>query len=303
MSSNHFLSKENVSTLWDVISDEEMFKYLKRDKQENISQMFLKNLRGFYDVERGKTDKIVNMNKKYILLILNYIKKTFPQEQQPNRIKISYEELPVKEAITYEEIQNDRRSQFDRDLNRAQEDFTNAVTMKVPDVPNFADNYKEAPIKEMDKILKEMTAKRNYEVEQISRTHQSGETNVNTWLKPQETSLKSKKFTPTSQTEQNNYRKTKYLDNDGNLNPKKNVSWDKSIDGNKSIDDNVNIEDSVTNIHNTSNDDEPDENIFSKFKTVKSDTTNNKELNELKEEMKSLNSKLDKIIDLLSNKN
>ena len=58
----------------------------------------LRNIKGFYDVERSKTNNIVDINKKYILLILNYIKKNFSQSM-PNKIKISKEE-PVKELIT-----------------------------------------------------------------------------------------------------------------------------------------------------------------------------------------------------------
>ena len=293
MNTNLFLHKDNVNTLWDVISDEDVFKYLKRGDQEKISQMFVKNLKGFYDTERVKTNNIVDMNKKYILLILNYIKKNF-SPNVPQKIQISYEELPTKDLITYEEIQNDRRSQFDRDYNRAQEEFTNAVTLKVPETPTFADNYKDEPIREMDKILKEMTAKRNYEVEQINRQYNSNGNETN-WLKSQETSLKTEKFTPSPQPEENNYRKTKYINAEGELTPKKNVSWDKSIDSNKNLEQN--------NISLHIEDDEPDDNIFSKFKKVPAvaEPIHNKELNELKEEIKVLHSKLDKIMDLLSN--
>lgn len=288
MATNTFLNKENIKLLWDVISDEDIFKYLKSNSQERISQMFINNLRGFYEIERKKTNNIVDINKKYILLILNHIKNTY-SSVVPNKIKISYEEPPLKELVTYEEIQNDRKSQFDRDLNRAQEEFTNAVTLKVPDVPNFSDNYKETPITEMDKILKEMTAKRNYEVEQINRRfNDSGEDNASNWLKSQETSLKSEKFTP-SQPEQNDYKKTKYINSEGDLTPKKNVTWDKNIEQDKN------------NISLHIEDDEPDENIFSKFKKVPAEPiVNNKELNELKEDIKILHLKLDKIIDLLS---
>jgi hypothetical protein len=273
MATNTFLNKDNIKMLWDVISDEDIFKYLKLDIQERISQMFVNNLRGFYETEKVKTNNVVDINKKYILLILNYIKKNF-SPVVPNKIKISYEEPPIKELVTYEEIQNDRKSQFDRDLNRAQEEFTNAVTLKVPDVPNFSDNYKEAPITEIDKILKEMTAKRNYEVEQISKRQQSSENDTINWLKSQETSLKTEKFTPL-QPEQNDYKKTKYVNSEGDLTTKKSVYWNK-------------IE------H-----DESDENIFSKFKKV-STASPNINLNELKEEMKVLHSKLDKIMDLLT---
>ena len=288
MATNAFLNKDNIKMLWDVISDEDIFKYLKLNSQERISQMFVNNLRGFYETERKKTNNVVDINKKYILLILNHIKKTY-SPVVPNKIKISYEEPPIKELVTYEEIQNDRKSQFDRDLNRAQEEFTNAVTLKVPDVPNFSDNYKESPITEMDKILKEMTAKRNYEVEQINKRQQSSESDTSNWLKSQETSLKSEKFTPSP--ENNNSSRLKYLNSEGQLLPtkeqnKKSVSW-----GDTESRDNIEM----------IIDDEPEETIFSKFKKV-STASPNINLNELKEEMKILNSKLDKIIDLLSGK-
>jgi hypothetical protein len=287
MSINQFLHKDNISTLWDVISDEDIFKFQKRDSQEKIYQMFVNNVKGFYDVERTKTNNVVDVNKKYILLILNYIKKNFSQSM-PNKIRISKEE-PVKELITYEEIQNDRRSQFDRDYSRAQEEFTNSVTMKVPDVPNFSDNYKEEPIREIDKILKEMTAKRNYEVDQIIKKKQPDEVDANNWLKSQETSLKSEKFTPP--TANNNSSRLKYLNSDGELLPtkeqsKKSVSW--------------NEKDNIEMII----DDEPDEDIFSKFKKVEAKTevisNNSNELNEVKAEIKKLHAKLDKIIQLLN---
>jgi len=292
MSINQFLHKDNLSTLWDVISDEDIFKFQKRDSQEKIYQMFVNNVKGFYDVEKTKTNNVVDVNKKYILLILNYIKKNFSQSM-PNKIRISKEE-PIKELITYEEIQNDRRSQFDRDYSRAQEEFTNSVTMKVPDVPNFSDNYKEEPIREMDKILKEMTAKRNYEVDQITKKNQPGEVDANNWLKPQETSLKTEKFTPPS--ENNNSRRLKYLNSDGELLPtkeqsKKSVSW--------------NEKDNIEMII----DDEPDEDIFSKFKkveakteTISSNSNSNSELREVKAEIKLLHTKLDKIIQILNEK-
>ena len=72
MATNTFLNKDNIKMLWDVISDEDIFKYLKLDIQERISQMFVNNLRGFYETEKVKTNNVVDINKKYILLILNY---------------------------------------------------------------------------------------------------------------------------------------------------------------------------------------------------------------------------------------
>lgn len=293
--------------LWDVVSDEDIFKFLTPDIQSKIYNLFLSNIQGFFEVERTKNNSLVDLNKKYILLILNHIKKTYPY--QPSKIKI-HNEPPVKELITYEEIQNDRKSQFEKDFSRRQEEFEDSMTIKPPPVPEFADKETDRPIKEMDKILKEMQAQRNYEVEQINRTYNT--TNqVDNWLKPQETSLKTEKFQNNlDKSEQpQNYSRFKFLNEiEPNLSPtntKKNVSFSNT--------------DVVNTFTTEPEHDEEDINIFSKLKKVnkKEDnikleihepTINDKNLNEdriakLERNMLNLNEKMDKIIALLSQQN
>jgi hypothetical protein len=199
MNINNFLTKENVNTLWDVISDEEIFKFLSRDIQSNVGNLFSTNIKGFFETEKTKTNNLIEMNKKYILLILNYIKKNHPH--QPSKIKI-LEEQPAKELITYEELQNERKTHFEKDLQQRQQEFEDTMTIKAPPVPEFADKFTDKPIGEMDKIIKEMTSKRNYEVEQFNRNYQTDINQVNNWLKPQDTSVKSEKFVPQNKPEQ-----------------------------------------------------------------------------------------------------
>jgi hypothetical protein len=305
MQINSFLIKENVNTLWDVISDEDIFKSLHRDAQSQILNVFSTNIKGFFESEKTKTNNLIDINKKYIMLILTYIKTNFSQ-QKHNKIKI-LEESPIKELITYEEIQNDRKSQFEKDLGRLQEEFTNSMTLPVPEVPTFADTYEDRPISEMDKMIKEMTAKRNYEVEQINRNHQDAN-NATNWLQPQETSIKTDKFVPQKKTEeltQTNtrvkYLNTMDLTNNNNeiisLNsPKKNVTWGE----NDEID-----EDKNTYL---------EENIFKKLKRVgngekvkleisESVTENSiiteNRITQLENGVNNLNKKMDLIIDLL----
>jgi hypothetical protein len=156
MNISNFLTKQNISMIWDVISDEDIFKFLARDGQLKISEVFTNKLKGFYDNEILKTNTLIELNKKYILLMLTFIKKNYPQK--PSKITILEEVSPTnqKNLITYEEIQNDRKSQFDKDLSRHQEEFANAMTLKVPPVPDFNDKVEEKPITEMEKIIKEM---------------------------------------------------------------------------------------------------------------------------------------------------
>ena len=293
MNHSNFLHKENVNTLWDVISDEHMFKALNRDSQSQVLQVFSNNIKGFFENEKTKTTSLIEMNKKYIVLILNYIKNNFA-EQKHNKIKI-YEEAPLKELITYEEIQNDRKSQFEKDLGKLQEEFTNSMTLRVPEVPVFADNYEETPISEMDKMIKEITAKRNYEVEQINRNHQefynnNNNNSSNNWLKPQETSIKTEKFIPQKFEETNhepsNQKRFNFLNIEEPSTLKKTVTWD------------------IESKRNDDIKDDQEENIFKKLKKVSEPTkTNEYRLTYLEKEIAHINQKIDLVIDLLLKQN
>ena len=288
MSIKQFTQKQNIEMLWDIVSDEEIFRFLPPDNQHKISQVFINNIQGFYEVEKNKTTSLVELNKKYILLILNHIKRTYPYE--PSKIKI-HNEQPVKELITFEEIQNDRKSQFERDLNKRQAEFEDSINVKIPSVPDFTDKDADKPIKEMDKLVKEMLAQRNYEVEQINRTYNEPDN----WLKPQETSLKSEKFEPPKekQEQQSQGNKFKFLNE---LTPKKNVSFSNT--------DQIQM---FTEIE-----DEENDNIFAKLKKVNVPTkeelkpvimNDEDRISKLERNMINLNEKMDKILYLLTQKN
>ena len=337
MNTTNFLNNENVKVLWDVVIDEDIIKRQSREFHENILKLFRNNLKGFYDVESQKTTNLVDMNKKYILLILNYANKQIAQNVKPEYRKIKIlDELPqkkVNELITYEEIQNDKRSQFDKDLNRRQEEFTNSMALPVPPVPKFSDNLEDGPINEIEKAIKELTSQRTYDVEQINRSNNNSlSSNVDNWLKPQETSVKNDKLSPQAQPLQNgningNNSRLKYIKTDNEnvenqvislerekqMSPKKNVTWDlKPYNYSSDVKDELLNE--VSNevrltmeeiVNDNDNINDEDANIFKLLKkvpNVKSDTNDNK-ISVLQAEVKTLNSKLDLILELLKNKN
>jgi hypothetical protein len=309
MNISNFLTKQNISMIWDVISDEDIFKFLSRDVQLKISEVFTNNLKGFYDNEILKTNTLIELNKKYILLMLTFIKNNYPQK--PSKITILEEVSPTnqKNLITYEEIQNDRKSQFDKDLSRHQEEFTNAMTLKVPPVPDFNDKLEEKPITEMEKIIKEMTAQRNYEVEQINRGFNS-QTQDDNWLKPQNTSIKNEKLQSPLKQENpnisvaNTNSKLKYLKIENEeisfnaFEPKRSVTWGENAT--KEFEENEII----------NNDSLIEQNIFKKLKRIEPKQGNNedtqkniialtKRLSEMQEEMSKMQDFLKSLTKLL----
>jgi len=330
MNTKNFLTNENVKVLWDVVIDEDIIKRQSREFQENILNLFRSNLKGFYDVESQKTTNLVDMNKKYILLILNYANKQIKSEYRKIKILDELPQKKVNELITYEEIQNDKRSQFDKDLSRRQEEFTNAMSLQVPPVPKFSDNLEDGPISEIEKAIKELTSQRNYDVEQINKSNNNNlNSNTDNWLKPQETSVKNDKITPQQPIQNGNINgnnsRLKYikvdnenvenqvisLDREKQISPKKNVTWDlKPYNYSSDVKDELLNEVSnevrltMEEIIND-NDNDEDANIFKLLKkvpTVKSETNEDK-IAVLQTEVKTLNSKLDLILELLKNKN
>lgn len=303
MSSKRFIQKENLKIIWEVIVDEELFTFLSKENQQKVYQIFLNNIQGFYEKERGGSTSLVEMNKKYILFILNYIKNELGQ-QKPDKIRIQEEiedisNLGVKELITYEEIQNDRKTKFEMDLNRRQEEFEDSMTLKAPAPLDFKDNQKDnGPIKEMDKILKEMQAQRKYEVEHINRAY-NNTTQVDNWLKPQETSMKSEKGvvkTDTGVDDSSLGNRFRFLNSTLEQQQEKTVTW-KNQD--TIIELNTNTNDKVNNVIN--NDAEyisDDDTIFTRLKKIP-DNENPRVL-QLEKDIKNINDKLDKLIELIN---
>jgi hypothetical protein len=210
------------------------------------------------------------------------------------------------------------------------------MALPVPPVPKFSDNLEDGPISEIDKAIKELTSQRNYDVEQISRSNNNNlNSNTDNWLKPQETSVKNDKLAPQQPIQNGNINgnnsRLKYLkidnenvenqvislDREKQISPKKNVTWDlKPYNYFNEVKSDVKDEllNEVSNevrltmeeiVNDNDEDNDEDANIFKLLKkvpNVKSDTNDNK-ISVLQAEVKTLNSKLDLILELLKNKN
>jgi len=185
MSIKQFLSDENIKMIWDLITEEELFKNKPNDVKHNISQTFINNIEGFYHVEKTNAKSLVEMNKKYMIAILNFIKQ-MKLRQEPEKIM-------DPQKLTRETFQNERVSKFEKDFEKRQAEFENSMTLPKPNVPEFSDKKKDEPLKNMEEILKQMTAQRNYDIYNITQSQQNPNANPN-FLKPLETSIKNEKL-------------------------------------------------------------------------------------------------------------
>jgi DNA-binding XRE family transcriptional regulator len=270
-----FLTDENKQMLWDIITDEDIFKNLSKDVDvvQYIEETFHGNIKGFYDIEKGKSNNLLDLNKKYIVLILNYVKDIYnlnktkqptTSNQTPNKDKsytpVDKSYTPVDKSYTHNDIQNDKRARFENELNTKQQEFTRAMTLPAPPIPKFSDNLDE-PISEMADAIKKITEQRKYDIDQI-------------YNKPEIDKKQPQQENPT----------LKYIKIDKetvvdlnviDLNTKKHISWATNIAGDE------------------------DGNIFTKLKTVKVENktdTLQHEVNELKKQMEIMNANIQQIL-------
>jgi hypothetical protein len=302
MSVNDFLTKQNVDLLWEVIIDDDLFKNQPRELINQIRNMFTQTLRGFNEVEKGNSNNLMNMNNRFIGLMLN---------QSYSIINANKNPIPpqkTRDLITSSDLQTERISQFEKDLSQKQSEFTNAMSLPVPPVPKFSDNNLDEPMGEMELAIKKALEQRNYDIEQVSKN--LNKSNADSWLKPQETSLKSEKIVPLKNQKSDyvqnsyvqNYLKTIKIDNENientvikkdiiDLSKQKHISWeDENIS--LQINENKNEEDKII-----------DDNIFKKLKKINpeiDDPSNiNNRMNILEDKLNGLNNKIDILIKLL----
>ena len=181
MSTKNFLSDANVQMLWEVLIDEES---IMKDKR--TQETFVKTLPEFYEREKSKPQTtLIGLNKQFISIMMNLLRQNPPSQ-------VARTILPAKKIlITQEELQNDRASHFEQELNKKQQEFTSAMAVPVPTTPVFTDNTKDTPLTEMNMIIQRTIAERNLELDKFYKSANKGD--AENWLKSAPTSIKEEK--------------------------------------------------------------------------------------------------------------
>jgi hypothetical protein len=239
-----FITTENVEMLWEIIED-------MNNQQINLQglrEKFIQEVKRHYDKEKKNKIDLMKVNKEFIGIFSQSL-KTKPIISQKNNL------------VTFEEIHEDRISQFEKDLQLKKTDFQESMTLKIPEQPKFNDNSMDKPIKEMEELIAKTLAQRNFEIEQINQTIDKKE--VEKWLKGEETSIKEPMKRESIQEPKG--REFKYIKigepiekNDlFNIKstplPKKSISWNPNLDNN--------------NLDNNLDNNNHDDSIFAKLKS------------------------------------
>jgi hypothetical protein len=157
--SSSFTANENIDLLWEIILEEEFIrKFVSREKIVEFRNYFIVQIKEFYNATAKLNIPLVQLNKQFITNFMMVL-------QQPTKTPNTQN----KQLYTSQEIQAERKSQFENDLTRKQNEFTRAMSVPVPEIPKFSEDLDKPIGSAMDELIAKTLAERNYEIQQIQQ--------------------------------------------------------------------------------------------------------------------------------------
>uniref|UniRef100_A0A6C0BBJ4 Uncharacterized protein n=1 Tax=viral metagenome TaxID=1070528 RepID=A0A6C0BBJ4_9ZZZZ len=186
-----FLEKQNIDLLWDILLDAESVFIMKNNGQykEPIRKNFTTIIKNFYEQEKRSQQSLMELNKKIVSILIHSWIPMLKREEEEQQKKEKKSKDPI--LFTVEEIQQDRKAQFEKELSEKESDFRNAMTQSTPPVIDFHEK-KDEPIGEMEKLIAETIAQRNFEINQIQNVNKE---EAEKWLQPTKTKEEVKENT------------------------------------------------------------------------------------------------------------
>lgn len=213
----HFKTNKNINMLWEVLLDELNINPQNTAIVTNIRSVFESNINPFL-ARANPNSGLMNLNKIFLTQIVAAVNRLFPNiNQQPVKLINISDEIVNAEPYKVEDIHNARQTEFETQVNQRRNDFESLVMVKKPQELDFSDKAENSKIKEMEALIAETIAKRNFDIEQINtnmNTNQNTNTGQSTdeWLKPNNTSLRTEKQEQQQQIQNDtSQRKQKYV--------------------------------------------------------------------------------------------
>ena len=153
-----FLKPSNVQMIWEIIAEHPTINSQPPKVSSEVYNVMVQNIQGFYEREATRLNSLVDLNKKFIAMLIQHISEHYAQ-----KAKAHY-------SIKIEDIQYERQSKFEQDLKQKQSDFSSAMSLPTPPTPRFKDETLELPMTEMTSALRKATEQRNYDMEVINKT-------------------------------------------------------------------------------------------------------------------------------------
>jgi len=221
-----FLNKQNLKLLWEVLLDELKIDPTNKPVLTNIRTVFESNINPFTkNISVNSNVQLVNLNKQFLSQVVIAVNRLFPnlgREQDFKRIQISSEE--VMSPYKIEDIHEARKDDFENQLKIKRNEFENSINLQKPKEMDFTEKIDDGKIKEMDALIAETIARRNFDIEQINKVTNLNVEDPENWLNPQKITKNTNETPSEKKQDFNFYSKLKLKQIEPNT--KKNVTWD-----------------------------------------------------------------------------
>jgi hypothetical protein len=306
-----FIITENIEMIWEIVLDDIKPRLKSQEQFANARGFFINQARLFFEREKNVQQNLMEMNKKFISLIMISFNPQQQQQQSANNPSQS------KQLFKAEDIQAERLNAFERGLADKKNDFMTAMSVPVPEAPKFSDTSRDEPIGgAMGELIARTLAQRNFDVESIHKA--TNKEDVEKWLKPAETSVKMEKVQQSQQSStqleekqkqyQYNQPAPKFIQIGEELPvapiSKKQISWGENQEYDAFIKTSeIQLEINELPYRNSEDAQNSTPDIFSRLKQVKEETPETIEIkNEIKvmgEKIVNLEDKINQILELL----
>lgn len=164
-----FLESENVQMMWDIIKEAKgSFSQIDGRNVMNAMQQF-----NSYNSIHSSKLSLMEINKKFIEIFLAEQKNVLMVEEPPplklnpprETPRDAPREMP-RELYTAKDIQTERQTEFEKNMNKKRLEFDSVINIEKPPMPNFSEKM-DTPISEMESLIAETIAQRNFEISQI----------------------------------------------------------------------------------------------------------------------------------------
>uniref|UniRef100_A0A6C0DHI7 Uncharacterized protein n=1 Tax=viral metagenome TaxID=1070528 RepID=A0A6C0DHI7_9ZZZZ len=161
--STSFITNENIDLLWEIILEEEFIrKVVSREKIVEFRNYFIVQIKEFQNATAKLNIPLVQLNKQFITNFIMVMRSQQPQPPVPPPNQ-------NKQLYTSQEIQAERKIQFENDLTKKQNEFTRGMSVPVPEIPKFSEDLDKPIGSAMDELIAKTLAERNYDIQQIQR--------------------------------------------------------------------------------------------------------------------------------------
>jgi len=169
-----FHSNENKGLLWNLLSEQGLFKGINESRLPEVRSSFENNIT---QINENGGD-LMTLNKKFVQKMLNDLQmfKGLAPPQSGKR-----KGNAIQEVYTAEKIQNNRVEKFNSQLTSVKSEFDSMIKLKKPNEIDFSDNKQEFSTN-IDNDLAAAISSRQLDMEQMVTSQQTTKQEAESWI-------------------------------------------------------------------------------------------------------------------------